>query len=325
MTRCSKSLQPGVHVSRKRLADGSIREYHYPRNRPRSSRYGADSVAALISAWKISPEWAALSPITVGGYTTYLRDLELLARMKAVDVTRRDILSVRDAIATTRGNGAATGFVRAAGACFAWGVERGWVEHSPCHKIRRLKGGHLPEWSEDQIAVALDRLPDYLRRAVLLALYTGQRRGDLCAMTWAAYDGATVRLRQGKTGKALVIPLHPVLRAEMAGWKRNATSTHILTTRTGVPWIPTHLSQDLGRALVAIGFPPGWNIHGLRKVAAARLADAGCTVHEIASITGHSSLALVALYTRRADQERLANAAIGRLGGTREGGGGKST
>lgn len=317
MTRCSKSSPPGVHVVRKRLADGSVREYHYPRHRPQSTRYGADSVAALVAAWKISPEWAALSPVTVSGYLTYLRDLERMGAVPAADVKRRDILAVRDAIAATRGNGAAQAFVRSAGAAFAWGVERGWVDVSPCHKIRRLKGGHLPEWSEEQISLALDKLPDYLRRAVLLALYTGQRRGDLCAVTWGQHDGATVRLRQGKTGKALAIPLHPVLRAEMAEWKRAATSTHILTTRTGVPWIPTHLSQDLGRALVAIGFPPGWNIHGLRKAAAARLADAGCTVHEIASITGHSSLALVALYTRRADQEKLANSAIGRLGGTR--------
>jgi hypothetical protein len=166
MPQCSKSSPPGVHVSRKRLADGTIKEYRYQRRRAPSSRYAADSVAAMIAAWKISPEWASLSPITVGGYTTYLRDLDLLATIPAAQVTRRDVLSVRDAIAATRGNGAATGFVRAAGACFAWAVDRGWMDHSPCHKIKRLKGGRLPEWSEEQIAIALDKLPEYLRRGI---------------------------------------------------------------------------------------------------------------------------------------------------------------
>ena len=109
-------------------------------------------------------------------------------------------------------------------------------------------------------------------------------------MRWDACDGEAIRLRQSKTGAELVIPLHPILRAEMAAWRREANSLHILTTRRGRPWIPTHLSQDLGRALVALGLPPGLNIHGLRKAAAARLADAGCTVHEIAAITGHRSL-----------------------------------
>jgi hypothetical protein len=43
------------------------------------------------------------------------------------------------------------------------------------------------------------------------------------------------------------------------------------------------------------------------------LAEAGCSAHEIAAITGHRSLALVSLYTASADQERMATAAIVRL------------
>jgi integrase len=54
-------------------------------------------------------------------------------------------------------------------------------------------------------------------------------------------------------------------------------------------------------------------VHGLRKLAAAALADAGCTAHEIAAVTGHRSLAMVSLYTASADQERLAEAAIVRF------------
>ena len=50
--------------------------------------------------------------------------------------------------------------------------------------------------------------------------------------------------------------------------------------------------------------------HGLRKAAARRLAEAGCTEHEIAAITGHASLREVARYTRAADQRRLADAAM---------------
>ena len=53
-----------------------------------------------------------------------------------------------------------------------------------------------------------------------------------------------------------------------------------------------------------------WSAHGLRKAAARRLAEAGCTEHEIAAITGHASLREVARYTKAADQKRLADAAI---------------
>ena len=50
--------------------------------------------------------------------------------------------------------------------------------------------------------------------------------------------------------------------------------------------------------------------HGLRKAAARRLAEAGCTAHEIAAITGHASLTELVRYTRAVDQRRLAEAAM---------------
>jgi hypothetical protein len=48
----------------------------------------------------------------------------------------------------------------------------------------------------------------------------------------------------------------------------------------------------------------------LRKAAARRLAEAGCTAHEIAAITGHASLGELVRYTKAVDQRRLAEAAM---------------
>ena len=62
------------------------------------------------------------------------------------------------------------------------------------------------------------------------------------------------------------------------------------------------------------GMPAGCSAHGLRKTACRRLAEAGCTVHEIAAISGHASIAEVQRYTKAADQARLASAAMARLG-----------
>lgn len=310
----SKSKPKAGRVVRVKRPDGSVKEYRYGPHQPkRQARHGPDSVGALSTEWRKSPEWLRLAPVTRSHYLTYIQHLERLATLPVAAVKRRDIMEIRDAVAAAKGPGAATAFVRVASAAFRWALDRGWIEHSPCTMIRPIPSGHLPAWTEAQIAAALDELPEYLRRAVLLALHTGQRRGDLVRMTWAAYDGRAIRLVQGKTGAALVIPAHPTLKAELDTWKRDAASTHILTGIRGRPWIGTHLSQSLGRALVAIGLPPGLNVHGLRKAAAARLADAGCSTHEIAAITGHRTLAMVALYTASADQERLAGAAISRL------------
>jgi integrase len=53
--------------------------------------------------------------------------------------------------------------------------------------------------------------------------------------------------------------------------------------------------------------------HGLRKAAARRLAEAGCSAPEIASITGHRSLKEVQRYIDAADRVRLATSAAAKL------------
>jgi hypothetical protein len=67
------------------------------------------------------------------------------------------------------------------------------------------------------------------------------------------------------------------------------------------------------------GLPERCKAHGLRKAAARRLGEAGCSASEIAAITGHKTLAEVERYMRAADQERLARQAIQRQSAGRSG------
>ena len=308
-----KSLRRGARVVRHTLADGSIKEYKYPAyKRVRVVKRG-DTLGDLIAAWQSSPEWRALQPSTQAGYATYGRHLLGMERVAAARVGRRELIEIRNAVAHARGNGAATGFTRAASAVFGWAVENGWIEHSPMTKVKRLKGGELPAWSDDEVDAALSTFPEHLRRAVVLALYTGQRRIDLIRMSWGAYDGRSIRLTQQKTGAALVIPVHPVLKTEIDAWRAETSSTLILVNKFGRPWMASNLSKQIGEAMAKLGGKPRRNIHGLRKLAAARLAEAGCTLNQIAAITGHRSLGMLRLYTASADQERLAEDAIVRL------------
>jgi integrase len=309
----------------RKLADGTVKVYRYGPYRPKRPRLAADSIDALIRAYQRSPEWAKLAPKTRQLYLIYLRPLEEVGHLTVKGFGRRELLILRDGIASQRGHGAAAGFVRAASALFTFAVDREWIEHSPAARAAKgLAHGHLRAWTRQEADLAQAGLPEHLRRVVVLARYTGQRRGDLCALPWSAYDGATIRLVQQKTGEPLVLPAHPELKAELDRWRgelkpeKSASiialpSATILTNTLGRPWKPQHLSHELPVALARIGISPDLNVHGLRKLAATELADAGCSTHEIASITGHRTLAMVALYTRSADQERLAGAAVIKL------------
>lgn len=298
-------------IVRKRLADGSVRVYEYDRGKPAVAPRAPDSLAMLMRAYQASPEWNRLAEPTRDRYIRYLRPLMGLVQYPATDLTRKLVITIRNQIVGTEKPAAANAFVRAVSAMYAWGIENEWVTSNPTARIKPLPGGHFAAWTADAAARALDEMPEHLRRLVMLALYTGQRRGDLCRLAWSNYDGARIRLTQGKTGAALVIPVHPVLKAAMDQWPRVATT--ILVNARGWPWKPESASKGMKEAIDRLGFPPGWNIHGLRKLAAANLAEAGCSAHEIAAITGHKSLAMLTLYTASADQERMATAAIVRL------------
>jgi integrase len=304
-------------VVRKRLADGSVKEYRYPRVRAEKvGRYGANTLGALIVAYKRSPEWKALSPSTKAGKSLYLKPLEEVHQLDTAKLRRRQIIAIRDGIADLSGNGAAGKFISAARTLMAWAISRDWIENNPAAEIKALPGGSLRAWTNAEADHAIANLPQPYRRAVILARYTGQRRGDLIRLTWSAYDGHALRLRQQKSGKSapeLVIPIPAALKAELGEWRKSTASTHILTSVTGRPWVATHLTNALPRELQKIGLDRGLNIHGLRKLAATSLAEAGCTVHQIAAITGHRTLSMVELYTRSVDQKNLAESAVAQL------------
>lgn len=66
------------------------------------------------------------------------------------------------------------------------------------------------------------------------------------------------------------------------------------------------------RADIAAALPIVFGL-GRIEAAARSLAEAGCSAHEIMSITGHKSLAEVQRYCDKASQKRRATAAITKL------------
>lgn len=300
-------------VVRRTLKDGSVRTYRYGPHRGPAAAAQGDTIEALMFAYEHSPEWRKLSRSTQATYSRYLTYFAGIGSIEAKMFDRRAVMELRDHVAEDRGDGAANTFMIAASALFSWGVKRNWLVQSPCLHIERLDGGEYPAWSWEEVELALAHLREPLRRAVILALYTGQRRGDVCHMTWADYNGSKIRVRPEKTRKTtpkpLVIPCHPSLSAELDAWERVAPT--LLVSDNGRPWRPSHISNAMCDALRRIkGFPEHRNIHGLRKLAATLLAEGGCSTHEIAAITGHKSLAMIALYTASAQQEKLATAAV---------------
>jgi integrase len=87
--------------------------------------------------------------------------------------------------------------------------------------------------------------------AAVLALWTGQRQGDLLRLPWSAYDGKFIRLRQSKTGRRVTIPVSKRLKAILDD--ANRISTQILTNANGRPWTSDGFRTSWGKTCTKVG------------------------------------------------------------------------
>src|SRR5262249_35141434 len=169
----------------------------------------------------------------------------------------------------------------------SWGHDRGLVLANPCARGGRLYRGSRVDkiWTADDEAAFLKGAPAHFHLALLLALWTGQRQGDLLRLPWSAYDGTRIRLRQRKSGARVVIPVGAPLKAAFDAAKKHGPL--ILVNSFRRPWTSHGFQSSWGIAARKAGIV-GVTFHDLRGTAVTRLAIVGCTEAEIATITGHS-------------------------------------
>ena len=145
------SKKAAERIVRHTLADGTTRVYRYSAYRPKKAKAVGYTVGDLIAAWQRSPEWKATAPKTKEYYSVYIKPLMGMQHVEASRVERRQLLDIRNAIATARGEGAANGFIRTASAVFGWATDNDWIKFTPVARVKRLKGGHLPTWTTQDV------------------------------------------------------------------------------------------------------------------------------------------------------------------------------
>jgi integrase len=120
--------------------------------------------------------------------------------------------------------------------------------------------------------------------------------------------GGCISVVQEKTGTALSLPIDPTLAEAMKAGPNKGM--HLIGDPNGRPITRNALTEIIKRAVKAAGLPDECVAHGLRKAMTRRLADAGASTNQIASISGHKSLKEITRYTEAADQKRLSRAAM---------------
>ena len=171
----------------------------------------------------------------------------------------------------------------------AWAKNRGRLKTNPCEKAGRLYRANRADrvWTDADIERFNKVASEPLKAALLLALWTGQRQDDLLTLSWAAYDGATIRLKQSKGGRNVSIPVVAVLRQKLRLMGRRRTAITILTNTRGKPWTGSGFRASW-RTACARASISDLHFHDLRGTFVSRMAASGASEAEIAAITGHS-------------------------------------
>lgn len=277
------------------------------------------TLKGLMNEYFISPEYLSLSPRTKRIYQEALfrgvASINPVEEQPLLLLSRQNLLKARDGLSTTPA--IANQFVTAISVLMNFAVDRGYRDDNPALRMKKLKCGEWSAWEEEELESLLQHLNTDcgpLYTTVLLAVYTAQRKGDLISLRWEDYRSGCFAIRQQKTGTTVIVPCHPVLQAHLEKIMPPSPTGHIIRNESGNPMTPSNLSKLWQRAIKKSGVR-GKTFHGLRKTAAKRLAEAGCTEREIMSITGHKTSHMVSFYTKMANQTVMARSAMQKLCG----------
>lgn len=184
---------------------------------------------------------------------------------------------------------------------------------NPMDAVEPFEVGEHHTWTDAELKQFEDkwRLGTRERLAYALLLYTGQRVGDVTRMKRADVSEGQIHVEQEKTGVELWVPIHPELQRAMTAYP--AKGLTLIGDAHGRPIKRAALTRLMRSAIKSAGLSSRCVSHGLRKAAARRLAEAGCSASQIAAITGHKTLKEVERYTKAADQKKLARAAMGKV------------
>lgn len=116
---------------------------------------------------------------------------------------------------------------------------------------------------------------------------------------------------QQKIEQDVHVSLHPELKGLLD--RLTLDNLTFLMTAQGKPFTPTGFTNWFRDVAREAGLPDGLSAHGLCKATCRRLAEAGCSLHEMMAISGYRSLAEVTRYTIEAGRKGLAQRAVDRL------------
>lgn len=270
------------------------------------------TLSGLIRAFEKTAKWRALADSTKSEYRRIFKFWdgefgEVPLNALASKSFRRDVLAWHDEFSEDKPR-EADNRVTVLARVLAWAAKDSDLAVNVIDTFERAYVGDRSDmiWLPEHVEAFMAAADPEMQLAMVLALHTGQRQADIRKMAWSQYDGTTIKLRQGKSrrgGKVaplITVPCTVALKATLdAAPKRGAL---ILLTKTGRAFQKRYFAEQWDDVYIKAKLPgvpddeagiaedknARLHFHDVRGTTVTMLFEAGCTVGEVASITGHS-------------------------------------
>jgi len=254
---------------------------------------GKTSAERVAQNWKALAElFGDLQPADVAAPFTV--EGKKRTRCHAHAVARRARGLARDTIATE---------LTALRTALSWAAKRGIIAEAPYVWVPKAGKVRRTDLTEDQVlAVLAQPCAPHVRLLILLALFTGARRGAILELTWdrVDLDGSTIDFRRAELedaadildsshvkGRAYV-DIHPVLALALVESKELARTPYVIEYRGKSIRDPTAGVRDVFRSAgITMRFT---GLHALRHTLATWAADRDVDMRKIQRMLGHSDI-----------------------------------
>jgi integrase len=229
-------------------------------------------------------------------------------------------------IEAVEGDGARANRRKHLSALCAWGVENNHLPSNPVRDIKagtgnRRKGGYYT-WTTADVEqfLAYHKQGSKPRLALALLLFTGSRRQDMVTFgkqhvkgDWLQYVPKKTLYKRREVSQK---PLLPILK-EIIAYSPCGSMT-FLQTEHGKPFTAAGFGNWFRDRCDEAGLHQ-CTAHGLKKAGATIAAENGATTRQLMAMFDWETVAMAEVYTKAAEQKRLAGEAMGLISLDRSG------
>ena len=264
------------------------------------------TVAELVAKYEAT-ELLKLRPKSINSARTYARRFVLprLGSRPVASVTRQEIAELHASLAATPYQ--ANRVLSLLSTLFSLAVEWGWRPDNPAKGIKLFHEAAREDWyTPEELAKLIAALEASLTmgsaRAIMLALYTGSRPGEVLSATWEQFD-----LEAGTWSK----PASTVKQKRTHHLALNGDAVELLRTMRHdlgdeakgfvfpSPFVPGKPLKDVGRTWDRVVEAAGVRrlpLYTLRHSVGSVLANAGIDLYTIGKQLGHAQTKTTARY-----------------------------